>query len=834
MSPNLKESSSWMASESAVPASSSSAGSPSIEARLAKKLAANEPHIRAQALKKLSQWLRARAAAGLMSAQETLALWKGLYFCFWMSDKPLIQESQAQAIADLLSRAFIPNSPPAWQFARGFFLTLQREWLGLDRFRMDKFMMLVRRFLRATFAMVQRSGWTAEATQTLARDIVVESVLSPAAVKPNLGFQMHVVDVYLEELAKVAGPRITAPVLWAVVQPFARHIQNGSADARLLAHIESRIFQHLMRQSDLGIAYDEYLQGNLDETDIPSSDNEEEDDSETEVIDIASEEDEAEADAGVDEPLDPRAGGVHVTIPQLEPDFQQISRDLFEMGQAPGVSSRRRKMLFLLTKQFQKMAQGKYPLSAELSDEEQVEVPTVSTRKVIQRRQKEELANMARLREERRQFQQAMKAKKRGLTTPQADPEEMIEKAADGSDEDDEEEENEEEPVVPSPPPKKKAKVETTPGKKSKKAQKTATDVQRTPKSETKPTKMELASTSTHFPTPTSEKKRVKGKTTELESTSTEIEEPKSQKKQKNDNKVKVELSTLMTQSQKKLNKTAEKMELESPAIETQSPKSKKKLEKTPKKMDLETPASETETPKSRKKKKLKINRGISKQVEETPDTLIQTQTTATKFQEVDFDQPTKTTEVISQTVVETKKKAKRHSEPVMPSLEQSLVSQSTKKVKKQKRQSEVMPTSGISGYDAPTISAPSQASLPTPTFVKKAKSKVNTPQRSSSMSSSPQKKVLLSSEKKKLNFSLTLNKTQSLRDVDSAMMDSPEIPFCSAKKPTKGLLKNKVDISIVNTPSPISKLEVVKNTQRNSISKTAKLLNRMYASDFL
>jgi ribosomal RNA-processing protein 1 len=35
-----------------------------------------------------------------------------------------------------------------------FFLTMGREWFGIDRWRMDKFMMLTRRFLRQvkTFA----------------------------------------------------------------------------------------------------------------------------------------------------------------------------------------------------------------------------------------------------------------------------------------------------------------------------------------------------------------------------------------------------------------------------------------------------------------------------------------------------------------------------------------------------------------------------------------------------------------------------------------------------------------------------------------------------------
>jgi hypothetical protein len=33
---------------------------------------------------------------------EMLRLWKGLHYCFWMSDKPLVQEELAEKIASLI------------------------------------------------------------------------------------------------------------------------------------------------------------------------------------------------------------------------------------------------------------------------------------------------------------------------------------------------------------------------------------------------------------------------------------------------------------------------------------------------------------------------------------------------------------------------------------------------------------------------------------------------------------------------------------------------------------------------------------------------------------
>jgi ribosomal RNA-processing protein 1 len=75
-----------------------------IEVKIAQKLASNEPKIRDRAVKKLTKWLSARSAstATSFSKDEMLRLWKGLYYCFWMSDKPLVQEELAENIGKLI------------------------------------------------------------------------------------------------------------------------------------------------------------------------------------------------------------------------------------------------------------------------------------------------------------------------------------------------------------------------------------------------------------------------------------------------------------------------------------------------------------------------------------------------------------------------------------------------------------------------------------------------------------------------------------------------------------------------------------------------------------
>ena len=70
------------------------------EILFAQKLAANDPTIRNRAVKKLKKWLTVRNE--LMTAEEILRIWKGLHYCFWMSDKPLVQEELAESISSLI------------------------------------------------------------------------------------------------------------------------------------------------------------------------------------------------------------------------------------------------------------------------------------------------------------------------------------------------------------------------------------------------------------------------------------------------------------------------------------------------------------------------------------------------------------------------------------------------------------------------------------------------------------------------------------------------------------------------------------------------------------
>jgi len=158
------------------------------EVLFAQKLAANDLVQRNRAVKKLQKWLQLRGA--LLTKEEIMRIWKGLHYCFWMSDKPLVQEELAETIGHLI-HCF--SSENALAFIECGLITEGREWVGIDQWRMDKFMMLTRRYLRQVFNFLAKDNWD--------KVVQINEIFSSSVVsndKATLGFRLHFTDIFLE------------------------------------------------------------------------------------------------------------------------------------------------------------------------------------------------------------------------------------------------------------------------------------------------------------------------------------------------------------------------------------------------------------------------------------------------------------------------------------------------------------------------------------------------------------------------------------------------------------------------------------------------------------
>ncbi|KAL0068674.1 hypothetical protein AAF712_004390 [Marasmius tenuissimus] len=167
---------------------------------LGKYLASTEKKTRDKAIKNLAAFLS--DPENEIPKSEMAKLWKGIFYCFWMSDKPLVQQALASELAELI--LIITTTSSSLAFLEGFWETIVREWNGIDRLRMDKYYMLVRRFVNAPFRLLLRDDWDQETCEKYNEILTRQGgPLCPNDTKVPTSLAYHLADVYLEELDKV-------------------------------------------------------------------------------------------------------------------------------------------------------------------------------------------------------------------------------------------------------------------------------------------------------------------------------------------------------------------------------------------------------------------------------------------------------------------------------------------------------------------------------------------------------------------------------------------------------------------------------------------------------
>ncbi|KAJ5744520.1 hypothetical protein N7533_009390 [Penicillium manginii] len=109
-------------------------------------LASSDRKIRDKAVESLTLFLSSRTDLGVL---DLLKLWKGLFFCFYHSDRPLTQ----QALARALSYHLVTSLPHATlhRFLRAFWITIGRDYHSIDRLRLDKYLFLIRCYVGVAF-----------------------------------------------------------------------------------------------------------------------------------------------------------------------------------------------------------------------------------------------------------------------------------------------------------------------------------------------------------------------------------------------------------------------------------------------------------------------------------------------------------------------------------------------------------------------------------------------------------------------------------------------------------------------------------------------------------
>lgn len=174
-----------------------------------------DPALRRSTLKTLLSHLSASPTPQI-TALQSLQIWTSLFYTIYMHDSrstaPLSTQTLITTLSTTLLLRTIPRENPSLKLAltAGFWETISREWSGIDRHRMDKYLLLIRLMLRAVFGVLYWSTCeeASEEEKEAARGQVEGLGRWPLSSgrgsgegrKVPDGIRYHVLDVWVDEL----------------------------------------------------------------------------------------------------------------------------------------------------------------------------------------------------------------------------------------------------------------------------------------------------------------------------------------------------------------------------------------------------------------------------------------------------------------------------------------------------------------------------------------------------------------------------------------------------------------------------------------------------------
>lgn len=165
--------------------------------QLIRQLAHNSKKRRNLAVTKLREWINAHEETA--TELDFMKIWKGLFYCMWMSDKP----HQQNELSDTLSQTilYIEKKEITLLYIRTFFKTMCTNWNSLDQHRLNKYYTFVRRMVRAIFMYLSKNGWDIETVTDVIE--VIEQVPLQVDKFQQRGVCLQIIDVFVPELVRI-------------------------------------------------------------------------------------------------------------------------------------------------------------------------------------------------------------------------------------------------------------------------------------------------------------------------------------------------------------------------------------------------------------------------------------------------------------------------------------------------------------------------------------------------------------------------------------------------------------------------------------------------------
>ncbi|CAN6451011.1 unnamed protein product [Victoria cruziana] len=203
---------------------------------IAKRLASVDKTTRGKAVRVLRSWLESQED---VPEEEMKRIWKGLFYCFWHADKQAFQIELADRLASIVAAVSLPLAALYFEW---FIVTIRREWSGIDFLRLDKFYMLIRRFMRGFFALLKKNRWDAQVVSRMMGILEEKSLLSNDDYAAH-GVNYHIAEIFLQELE--AFLPLDLEIVEVLLRPFLRATQK-SQDKVFVKKIKTEVFDCLL------------------------------------------------------------------------------------------------------------------------------------------------------------------------------------------------------------------------------------------------------------------------------------------------------------------------------------------------------------------------------------------------------------------------------------------------------------------------------------------------------------------------------------------------------------------------------------------------------------
>ncbi|KNE58056.1 hypothetical protein AMAG_04880 [Allomyces macrogynus ATCC 38327] len=229
-----------------------------MQSNIGKRLAAVDKHVRDKAVASLRTWLGGQAD---MSDVDCLKLWRALFYCYWLSDKPAIQEELASNLASMIHA--LPAGPVRVRFLAAFWKTMISEWHGLDKYRLDKFYKLFRFMHFEAFRLLSQTAWEEETLDQYI-EMMMEGPLNSKDVKVPDSLRFHTIEVFIDILEATVDEPVPPQIITTLLMPFIVMMAENPTKG-VFERIRTEVFCKLMEIVDREIATtDEDSNGSAD------------------------------------------------------------------------------------------------------------------------------------------------------------------------------------------------------------------------------------------------------------------------------------------------------------------------------------------------------------------------------------------------------------------------------------------------------------------------------------------------------------------------------------------------------------------------------------------